>query len=151
MEDLPVEGILGSSFINQYVVLINTQIGTLTLQQEPKIFWKDFKPWTNKEQRKFGIPLYMHYNMEKNVKTDGGPYKLNQDNRDKDSSNDENKEEYSNELEIDLEIRNDFDFIENTKYRTLQGKERIAGLSSELDLSHLPEDMFQSIRNIVEH
>ena len=31
VEDLPVEGILGSSFINQYVVLINTQAGTLTL------------------------------------------------------------------------------------------------------------------------
>ena len=104
-------------FINQYVVLINTQTGTLTLQQEPIKFREDFKPWTNTEKQEFRIPLYMHYNMEENVKTNGGPYKLNHSNRDKNSSNDENEEEYSNEHEIDLELRNDFDFIENTKYR----------------------------------
>ena len=78
----------------------------------------------------------MHYNTEENVKTTGVPYELNNNNRDKDNRNDEDEVQYSEEREIDLELRNHFDFIENTKYEALRGKERITGLASELDLSH---------------
>ena len=65
--------------------------------------------------------------------------------------NNGNTEEYSNENEIDLELRNDFDFIENANFKPLRGGDRIIGLSHELDLSHLSEENFQPIKSMVEN
>ena len=57
VKDLPVEGILGADFINQYVVFINNQTGILTSQQEPIKFHEDFA--LNRCENDFS--RYMHF------------------------------------------------------------------------------------------
>ena len=79
------------------------------------------KQWTGIKKWAFEIPQYMHYSKEKNLVSNG--MGNNELNRVKDNSIDENEEQYSDEHEIDMELRNDFDFIENTKYRALHGRE----------------------------
>ena len=68
----------------------------------------------------------------------------------KTEDNSSKNEEYSDNHEIDLELRNDFDFLENANFNSLHGRDRIIGLSNELNLSHLSDEKFQPIKNLVE-
>ena len=153
VEDLPVEGILGANFINQYVILINNQTGILTLQQEPIKFHDKFKL-----ERRIG-----RFKLKRICIPAGKKISLTifsslpkQNERfnvlmEKEDDNNGRNEDYSDNHKIDLEQRNNFHFTENANFTTLHGRDRIIGLSNELNLSHLSDEKFQPIENLVEH